>query len=264
MHLITTFPIKNHPRIEEYGTCLRLNLFNPYIKKITIVTDVFNVPHNLGLTNLIRDFSINFYGPTNKDVEKNEITILKHWPKYNDIFKIANMSTQDYTIITNGDIFLDESVRKLKRIKWNSSKKFLCITRREVSLSHDPVENHLSLHSLRDRVKEHAPDGMCDFNSILEMHPNKFRGSADAWAFKGKISEFGEDVELGTSFCDHAIASLAKESGYEIYNPCLDISINHLHKAIEGRHKKAREEKKYRKGIKIPNLTPITRIKDIN
>lgn len=262
MHLITSFPIKNHPRIEEYGTCLRLNLFNRSIKKITIVTDVFSVPFNLGFTNLIRDFKISFN--KNKCQSKgNEILVIDSWPKYNDMFNVANSINSDYSIITNGDIFLDESISFLKNINWESPKKMIALTRRESSLSHDPIENHISLHSWKEQEKPHSTDGVCDFLSILEMRPNKFRGSADAWAFKGKIKEFGEDVELGTSYCDHAIASLAEQSGYKIYNPCLEIAANHLHKSTEGRHQKAKTQKIYRKGIEIPKLTPITRIKDM-
>lgn len=253
-HLIASFPVDNHPRLEEFGTCLRLNMMNRHIGKITILTDVFKIPTSTHFCNLISDFGVS--SPKNRTISPgNEIYIQNSWPKYNDAFKLANKTKSMIGLIANGDIFFDDSL--LMAREFVRENHFLSITRREASMSHDPVENHLGIRSWKDEIPPYTKTGVCEPSSIMSMKPSHFRGSSDAWIFKTPIKEFGEDTEIGTSFCDHAISSLAKQAGYTVLNPCLDIAANHLHKATEGRHKKARSEKKYRKGIEIPSLIPI-------
>ena len=258
-HLITSFPLKNEGSLDEFGTCLRLNLLNKYIDKITIMTDAFKVPTCPFISKLLNQFKIqiNEFAKT----DDHSIIVQKKWPQYNDLFKQANKYKDKLSIIANGDVFFDDSLRHAEPLDWER-KLFLHITRREASLIHDPSENHFGIHSWKDEVKECSTDGCVNHLSLLEMNPDSFRGSADAWIFKAPIKLFGENVQIGTSFCDHAISSLAENAGYKVRNPCLDINVNHLHASRE-RHNKATEEVSYGNHIKIPYLVKPCNIKEI-
>ena len=258
-HLITSFPLKKGDRLNEFGTCLRLNLLNKYIDTITIVTDVFKIPSCPFMSKLLSKFEIQIN--ESKKTDSHSIIVQKKWPKYNDLFEQANKHKDKTSIIANGDVFFDDSLRHAQAVDWEQ-KLFLHITRREASLIHDPIENHLGIHSWKDEVKEHSTNGHVNQFSLLEMNPDNFRGSADAWIFKTPINLFGEDAQIGTSFCDHAISSLAENSGYKVRNPCLDINVNHLHSDFQ-RHVKAKEEVNYGNHIKIPYLVKQCSIKEL-
>ncbi len=54
-------------------------------------------------------------------------------------------------------------------------------------------------------------------------------GSSDAWMFKTPMREIGENVRIGTCFCDQRIAFLAAKNGLRVFNPCRFISCIHHH-----------------------------------
>jgi hypothetical protein len=196
IHLITSFPFDDK-RIHEYGTCLRVNLLNPWIGEITVVTDSKGMSKKKALNDLLA---------------KTKIRRISSRPKFNELFNIANESDEQLTIIANGDVFFDDTLRFVTMIDWQKEKRWLHITRREASWDCDLGHNYSTVNS-----------------SNQQLCQQQFQGSSDSWIFKTPISLFAKDVEIGTGYCDHMVSWAAEKNGYKVYNPCLDIAAWHMH-----------------------------------
>jgi len=165
-------------RDKENEECLRRNIENPLIDKIYLLSE------------------------DDKEIFTNEKVILirlNHRPHYNDFFNAANDFNPDISIIANSDIYFNESLSFLSRLR---EEKCYALSR------WDNIEERLQLFNRMD--------------------------SQDAWIFKGKIKDVNSNFEIGRLGCDNRIAHELNQSGYLLRNPCYDIQACHLHKGNNG------------------------------
>lgn len=71
-------------------------------------------------------------------------------------------------------------------------------------------------------------------NTFASITRDDFRGtggegSSDTWIFTTPITSFGDEVMMGTTFCDQIISYLALKCGFNVVNPCLSINCIHQH-----------------------------------
>ena len=177
---ISYFTHPNSRRQAEIDQCLLFNLNNNYIDKIYCIIDNCD--------------NLNDKIFTNPKIEK--YFILER-PTYNTFFELANKVNKpnDISIISNSDIYFDETLTKLPIIM--TFNRALALTRWNVNL---------------DRI---------DFFNRDD--------SQDCWIFKGQIKEIDGSFQLGRAGCDNRIAYEIKKAGYEILNPSRTIKAYHLH-----------------------------------
>lgn len=112
---------------------------------------------------------------------------------YNAFFEAMKAFPDDVNIISNSDIFFDETLEEVKSI---SNFKCYALTRWE-------IEN-----------------GIANFLNR--------RDSQDVWIFRGS-PKVNADFNIGVPGCDNHLAWLIKKAGYMISNPSLTIRAFHLH-----------------------------------
>lgn len=152
---------------------------------------------------LLETKSDNNYGFL-KDIqhEKLEIITTDRRPFFSDLFKIANQfGDNQVAIICNGDIYFDED-SNLERAYEIDSRQFWTIS----------------------RYNEHQ-------GGKWALHHRAVEGSCDCWIFRTPIRQFPGDYHLGILGCDAIIAQRAVEAGLLVANPCLTITIRHLHRS---------------------------------
>lgn len=118
--------------------------------------------------------------------------------KYIDFFNIINnyTSDDDINIISNLDIYFDDSVKLLKDMNKNEA----------FALGRWDVEKN---------------------NSIVFANRSD---SQDAWVFKGKINpKLNGDFNLGFLGCDNRMVYEMQKAGYKTSNPSKTIKIIHVH-----------------------------------
>jgi hypothetical protein len=120
---------------------------------------------------------------------------------YQDIFDKINASTKDddVNVISNLDIYFDDSILILNKITTN---QFVALSRYDI-----------------------FADGSIHFDG-----PKQF--SQDTWAWRGKNKIKNANFYLGIYACDNRIAAEAQLAGYEVFNPCLSIKTYHLHLTV--------------------------------
>ena len=93
---ISYYKDKNEERQKEINFCLEQNIKNVFIDRVYILSELENIPFN---------------------DDKIEIIIHKR-PTFKDFFTIINSvsNDEDFNILTNSDIFLDETVKEIKNI----------------------------------------------------------------------------------------------------------------------------------------------------
>ena len=172
---INYFRHNNIQRQNEFDHCLIKNIKNSFINNILILSkekfDIFN------------DQKIKFI-----QIEKR--------PTYNYFFKIINKNIQknDINIIANLDIFFDNTLSYVSKIKNNEC---FALTRWDIT---------------KEKIK----------------FLNK-GCSQDTWIFKNKIKKIKGDFYLGRMGCDNKIAYEIQRAKYKIINPSRTIKIYHLH-----------------------------------
>lgn len=124
-----------------------------------------------------------------------------HRMTYQNLFDEINKRTSDddINVITNLDIYFDDSITQLNRI---TSKQFIALSRYDI-----------------------FADGSIHFDG-----PKQF--SQDVWAWRGKIRITNADFYLGVYACDNRIAAEAQLAGYEVLNVCKSIKTYHLHLTV--------------------------------
>jgi hypothetical protein len=119
-------------------------------------------------------------------------------PTFKEFFDYVNThcDEKDINIISNTDIYFDESLRLARGITPDE-----CFALSRWDLIGD------------GKVK----------------HFNRW-DSQDCWIFRGKIKEVKNcDFTMGVPGCDNAIADRLAKAGYVVINPSLDIKTYHLH-----------------------------------
>jgi hypothetical protein len=185
MILVTTFYWDCHSdRRNEFLHCIRRNSSNPAIDQIHIFIEDDSDPTTL--TAMLGA------PPDNTRLMKwhRRITYREMFGYANDNFAGRNV------IIANGDIFFDESLRRL--VDYDLTGKLLCLSRWDVR---------------------------SDGTAHLFHHP----ASQDAWIFRAPIRDFSCDFFPGRPACDNRLAWEAGQAGLVVLNPSRSIRACHLH-----------------------------------
>lgn len=150
---------KNTLRKQEIDLCLQKNLSNPYF-----TTTIIETPQK---------------------------------PTYNYFFQRINEITgpNDVNIISNSDIFFDETIALAEKIK---PREFFALLR-----------------------WEWQSDGSVKFYDRPD--------SQDTWIVRGKIENVYGDFTLGVRGCDNRIAYEFLKAGYKVRNPSKSIKTYHVH-----------------------------------
>jgi hypothetical protein len=167
---------KNEERQKEIDFCLEKNIKNTFINRVYILSEVENIPFN---------------------DDKIEIILHKR-PTFKDFFIIINnvSNDKDFNILTNSDIFLDETVKEIKNI----------------------MNKSMVLSLLRWEYGENP--------KINIMRSD----CQDTWIWIGKMKELEySDFYLGKLGCDNRIAWEFKNKGFILRNPCSLIKTYHVH-----------------------------------
>jgi len=184
---INYYEDENKERQKELIFCLNENMNNRRIDVVTIFSETDNIP----------DF-----------VPHGDVNIIKIGrPTYESIVKYINDRPQyhdSYNIITNADIFFDNTLSILHKIDFKSKKTCLALSRHEVN------------------KKE-----------VIKIPSQKFtKDSQDAWIFKGNIEIKDTSTvhfNFGVPGCDNRFAFELNKNGYNLINLCYDIKIYHYH-----------------------------------
>ena len=173
----------NHRRAREIRTCLERNLACAHIDHILLLNEqAYDLPAN----------------------PKLQTILLGHRLRYYDVFVAAraHVPAGDYVVFANSDIYFNETLAYLWKIKMTSQRLFLALLRWE--------------------------DG--EPPTIFGPRAD----SQDAWILARDCIDFEPDMEdLGFPFgkpgCDNAISLIMMRKRFMIANPAYSIKTLHLH-----------------------------------
>lgn len=147
---------------------------------------------NIGYLHLLSEEKLRY------ETDRFEIFHWDHRPTFEDFFFLTDelCDEGDIAIISNSDIFFDETIKLAENIKENEC---YALSRWDVNANGMAVPFHRA-------------------------------DSQDVWIFRTPIKEIeGADFRLGIGGTDNKIAYLLKKSGYKVTNPCKSIHAFHLH-----------------------------------
>lgn len=130
-------------------------------------------------------------------------------PTFEFLFDVADKIFPNAIVcVSNADIAVDESIKRINTATLKDS--FFAISRHEVDIN-TKKSTGLILNQL----------GI----------PNTF--SADMWVYLSpRQYKFKADFPIGTFHCDSFMNYYIDQSGYKLFNPCLDISLYHIHDPV--------------------------------
>jgi hypothetical protein len=181
INLFTNYYLdKSVSRQKEIDDCILKNVQHPLIDRVILFLDQAALDH------LVKTI------PT----EKVYYMLISGRPSFNHYFLKTKSYPDDINIITNADIYFNQTLEYVKGIQdWDC-----------YALSRWDMEKN-------GRIKH--------WN-----HPD----SQDVWIFKGEVNEMrGADFPMGCPGNDNRIAKLISDSGYIVTNPSLTIQTIHLH-----------------------------------
>ncbi|MHA2082202.1 MAG: hypothetical protein ACXABD_00470 [Candidatus Thorarchaeota archaeon] len=193
INVIYQFFIPNdRTRYKEIKECLMHNANNPHVDRVILFNERNYSSQELG----IRDMS-----------KVEQINIKKRLTFAETFRQIRARGISGYNIIINSDIFLDNTVSKLRFSNISKDKVMLA------QLRHNYVSG-------------------TSFKSAKIFGP-RF-DSQDAWIMHSNFNPTEEECKLfgfyfGTPGCDNKLVYLFKILGYEVINDPLAIKIYHLH-----------------------------------
>ena len=201
IYLVQQFYIhRDVRRYNEILFCLRQNCNNEYINKIYLLNEKNYTQKELGLNN--------------EQIKKIVQVNIKKRMKYSDFFNFINHKKekdklQGYVILSNSDIYLNETVTNLYRT--NLSFQKACF----MQLRLDTIRKHLK------RRNDSQDTWIFHSNTIPQLKFN--------YLF---------NFNLGVPGCDNKIAYLFYKIGYIIYNEPFRIETVHIHKSNIRNYKK--------------------------
>jgi hypothetical protein len=146
----------------------------------------------------------------------NEIINFSERPTYNDFFKATREYPNDINILTNSDIYFNESILECLKIKQNEC---YALTRWE-----------LDINEFRGKKQEI----IVSFESKHSYNKEaKARHSQDVWVINGAARNVDGWFHLGVPGCDNRIAHELIKTGYDVKNPSDIIQCIHKHKESE-------------------------------
>lgn len=181
---INSFKTDNPDRQKEFDYCLKKNEDNPFIDHIYFL-----------------------------ESEQND---LFNRPTFSDFFKA--MSPAGVNIISNSDIYFDETIQLANQIK---QREAWALTRWE------RVEEY-------DKRQSKMVEVIMYFNRRNPAATPKF--SQDTWIMRGKPNIEDANFGLGINGCDNRIAWILKVNGYNVRNPSYSIRCIHVHKTPTSRN----------------------------
>jgi hypothetical protein len=193
IYLFTQFYIdKNEEHANEIKFALKKNVENPYIDSIILLNERIYTDEELGIQH-----------------EKIKQVNIQSWLTYADFL---NYDVQGYKILTNADIFLDESIQHLKQSDIHLHKKMYSLLRYE----YNDGNPHLYYgDKLSTNIRSDSQDTWI-------IHSNHSITQKQLSIFK---------IKLGTPGCDNKINYLFAIIGFKIYNDPLFIKTFHCHRS---------------------------------
>jgi len=139
-----------------------------------------------------------------KNVIINEVNTRLTYQYYFEYAK-NNIPSDDIVVLSNSDIFFDESILKTKDI--DLSDKVLALTRFCPYLGHWTNDN----------------------NILIPYHSHD--RSQDVWVWKNPLKYTGDDFNFGIGIigCDNKLAFQLHKHGYQVWNPSFSIITYHKH-----------------------------------
>jgi len=214
MILITSFYLSNNiERNNELKKCLIKNYQNNYIKKIYLLNNqiynldfINNIEHSFDHKNT---YQVNTISNEKLNINKKIIQIIinddiNYILKYNDAINFANNQCEnEICILSNSDIYFDNSLLKIKPINFNNIVYAL--------LRYDEDNN--------------------GNKKIFERFNIPRNDSQDSWIFKSplNIDLNKADFSFGTLGCDNIFAYILNQSNIILKNPAYDIISTHVH-----------------------------------
>ena len=190
IHLVTQFYLPKKPeRLAEVQEALRRNVVNPHITSITLLNERFYTETELGVSSA-----------------KILQTLVPQRVKFNELLLPRNAA--GYTVVTNADIFMDETVANLRFSDIHLKKKMFALLRYEFTT---PNLKECTLFGPR---WDSADTWIVHSNHPLPLHLFNF--------------------ELGRPGCDNKLNYLFRFLGFEVYNDPMFLRTYHCHKE-EGR-----------------------------
>ncbi len=197
IYLITQYFIpSNENRKNEIITCLKKNIELNIFKKIYLINE--------------RTYTKNEMGLTDKEMNHIQQVIFNKGERMKYIHSLAlikKLNLNGYFVISNSDIFFDNSLSNVRKTSLSEEKSLYSILRFE-----------FNERKLRD----------C---KIFGPRPD----SQDTWILHSKFLPSDDKIMrcnfyLGAPGCDNSFVYLFNEFGYKIYNEPTIIKTYHYHK----------------------------------
>lgn len=189
--LTVMYNVSNKERLEEFKYVFERNLYNKLIETIVVFYEILD-----GEVPIIYDFLSH---KKIKIVVKN-----KKSPRtisFNEMMEYCNINLHGkMCIMSNNDIYYDNTLEKIKKTNLIKNKDVLAITRNNF---------------FEFRIKKN--------NTVWE----KNEGSQDTWVFCAPIKLFDPIINIGWIASDNRIAYELEKAGYNVYNPTHDINCVH-------------------------------------
>ena len=188
IHLVTQFYLpKNAERLAELQEALRRNATNPFLETITLLNERFYNEDELGIRS-----------------PKIVQTLVPSWIKFSDLFAPRR---KGYTVVTNADIFLDDTIAHIRNSDLHCAKSMYALLRYEFTCP--------ELHKCR------VFGPRADSADTWIVHSNH--------ALPHQVFNF----EMGRPGCDNKINYIFRMLGFDVYNDPKHIRTYHCHKGAE-------------------------------
>ena len=211
INIVSQFFVSPNPnRSKEIRTALEKNVQNQFIDKIYLLNERLFTNYELGV-----------------ESDKIQQVVINKRLKFSDFFEFTQNNITGFNILTNIDIFFDDSINNLKTSDITSSKKMFSVLRREYRGQKDL--NLCNIYGSTQYYKKVLKNG--------EQIPNIAGSPAsfDSWIIHSNNKLTDKEIglfkfELGKQGCDNKIIYLFKILGYDIYNDTDFIKSYHCQK----------------------------------
>lgn len=180
-------------RLIEINTVLYNNINNKFIAKICLFVEDINLQNS----------SWPEAEQTRKLWTNPKIEVIRTFKRqtYQELFDFANHNITGITMISNCDIYYDNTLEKLNQVDF--SKFAVCLSKIEI---------------------------IDKFGKLFRLTPEMCGFSQDTWIFKTPIKKMkNANFHMGVQRCDNRISFEFKEIGLMPINPANDINSYHWH-----------------------------------
>jgi hypothetical protein len=192
---------ENKQRQKENTICLINNILNPLIDIIILLNEEF-----YDFKNILKGLDPKLKSKVRQKIINKRLT-------FYDVFDYVNKNLKNNIIIlSNLDIFFDNTIQILKNIDFNNL--FFSVSRFDLVNDYEFDKDNTIIKFNHD-----GPLG----NPCID--------SNDAWIFKSpiKIDNITKEIFLGSNGCDTIINEILSNLNYNVVNPIDSIKIIHYH-----------------------------------